>query len=161
MELIMEYVLYRNHSGLIIATKYDYDDMRTINAALESRTWGEFLDHLPTRARREVLDQEDIAFGPGLRPHLPIDPDDLDGQPLIERGTAFDPTLIPGFSSGDWPNWPAEEFSHSDEICEQAFRLFGSRGVGFMQTFWNIREDAVDDLRRWLIGEGHSLLEKS
>jgi len=157
----MDYVLYRDHSGLIIATKDDYDDLMKINVALRARTWGEFLDGLPPWEREEILELEDINFGPGLRSARAIDPDDPSDDTPIERDSPFDSTLIPGFCDGDWPSWPAEEFSLSDEVCEEAFRLFGHRSEGFIQTFWNIRDEAVDDLRHWLERDGHTLLDRT
>ncbi len=59
----MDYVVYRDHSGLVITDALDFETLTRINRALEARTWGEFLDLLPESEHDHVVHRSGIRFG--------------------------------------------------------------------------------------------------
>jgi hypothetical protein len=101
--------LYSGSDGLLIPLS-EWERTRKIQDAMGSaKTWADFQNALP--------EGEWEALG------LIVDPED-----------AFDPTQLPGYMDGEYPNWfgPAESLDLPEEFVKE----FGNTATSFVSGIW-------------------------
>jgi hypothetical protein len=115
-------------------------------ALSEAQTWGDFRRMLPLGEWTHI---EDL-----LREGHTSDEDDSD-PPFWERpNSPFDPSVIPGFSDGDYPRWAQQCMDDVlpgdllEEFAEQRSSIHNG-------SFWFIPHDRADALAEALRSRGY------
>ncbi len=155
----MDYILYQDHIGWVIATEDDYELLQAIHRALGAQTWGGFLAALPDEERYRLVAQYRHCFAPDL-----LQPEGLavdeEAEPIWFPDTPFDPGDLPAFSDGDYPPWPANIEQFSDAVCHEVYRRFGKRQSGFIHAFCHLPHETLDDVEAWLHSLGHQVVRR-
>jgi hypothetical protein len=118
-----------------------------VNGALaEAQTWGEFRKMLPPGEWEDIED--------ALREAETGDEDDPDRLFWERARTPFDPSVIPGFSDGDYPRWAQQ---HMDDVLPgDLLAEFAEQQSSIHNgSFWFIPHDRAEALAEALRSRGY------
>jgi hypothetical protein len=120
------------NSGVVFATPARARYVASLNAALDSKTWGEFRNRIPGEEWEQLAQGFDEVPGPN---------------------EAFDFAAVPGFCDGDWPPWLQKEILRV--LPAPLVKKYAAASMTSINgIYYHIKQEDLPDLLRELESRG-------